>query len=277
MGQCLVTKLKSTVSDPDNKLVKLGEMDIVLVGRTLHSIGLQQGDKITAIEGRFTIGSYDAPGQEELTTYTFPTTDYYYIWPSTDKVTIRISNKYNLTRIQGNVELKTSDVIYSNINFIDVTGKVEGNFSDIIKGSSTIGFFGIISDYIHGDLSEVGSIVFADSIQRFELGYENSFAENNITGTLSSLPHTLERCNISLMGNITGSLTDLGWYRGGSLKLSATKVRATDAEITAFLNAVWDSGNGKTSGNMRLIVKKDDETMFNNLIVFTSSGWTIQQ
>ena len=276
MGQCLVTKLKSTVSDPDNKLVKLGEMDIVLVGRTLHSIGLQQGDKITAIEGRFTIGSYGAPGQEELTTYTFPTTDYYYIWPSTDKVTIRISNKYNLTRIQGNVELKTSDVIYSNINHIDVTGRVEGNLSDIIKGSSTIKFFSIISDYIHGDLSEVGSI--ADSIQEmFKLGYENSFAENNITGILSSLPHTLERCSIALMGNITGSLTDLGWYRGGSLTLSATKVRATDAEITAFLNAVWDSGNGKTSDSMRLIVKKDDETIFNNLIDFTSSGWTIRQ
>ena len=169
MGNCLVTKLKGSVTAD---LPKIGELKLHQIFTSVQGVTLGGTNLVIKTNGvgYFGVGSSAESVAQHLTEYTHSSGDKNY-WFSAGEYDIIIENKYNINSIilpapSSQFKMSTEDIQYSNIRFLQAAygalyGKTE-NLKNIKPVSlSVIGngsLVGTVDDFDFTNLTGVFSI-----------------------------------------------------------------------------------------------------------------------
>lgn len=263
MGTCLVTKLKSDISD--DTLERFGMFEFLATNTNRCFVGLGVGDHITS-DKSFNVGS--AGSASNVTEYTVQTAGTYSITPINantnfciSKYNISTFNSYTLSGAYNALEVKdVSQLIYVKNSFV-VKGIFHGTFNlSNIQHKDTITdikfeWTGTFSDYkVILDSSSSFPALTGFTIQGMNSQAVN--IENLIAPNLTSL-------NIPQLANVTGDL-----------KTWAENMHSLGRNSGyCFVNAATGSGAAGVKWNGQSLYNASGS--YNPYIVFSAGGVSI--
>lgn len=285
MENCLKTQLKATVSN--SNLEKLGEFKFGISGTNTF-----QGAATEVTELKI---SDDYPnvtfsnGQRTMNLGTGTTTV-----TTSAACDVILTNKYNLLRVNSNANAKFKCDIdklqYSPMTVLTMysgspsgaNGEITGHTSKIPTSIETVVLY---SDHILYDgfpsfpSLKLYDSVFSEPVDINEIADKCPVIETiggfrgNIKGNIETLPakatmKTLrfENRTAALHNEVTGNIASLGTWRAlETLNISDSKI---SGNISDFLDAMYNSGSGRTSGSITITV--------NNIVTNVSGAATTQ-
>jgi len=296
MENCLKTQLKATVSN--NNLEKLGEFKFGISGTNTF-----QGAATEVTELKI---SDDYPnvtfsnGQRTMNLVTSTTTI-----ATSAACDVILTNKYNLLRVDSSATAKFKCDIdklqYSPMTVLKMfSGNSSGTNGEITGHTSSIPtavqILGLYSDHMLYDglpsfpSLKVYDAVFSESVDINEIVNKCSVIETicgfhgNIKGNIETLPakatmKTLrfENRTAVLHNEVTGNIASLGTWRAlETLNISDSKI---SGNISDFLDAMYNSGSGRTSGSITItvnnIVTNVSGAAATQVYNFSAGGWTM--
>lgn len=237
MGNCLVTKLKGVVDNPDLEKIGTLRFELTVSESSKHTNYFHSDKKntckfsiISGPEGGTVMRVDPVNGDVNYGTEFFLDASYDVYYFSVPGVyVIEITNKYNITALKayGHIKIDTYDIKYCPLREINLIGSnATGSFSDLVSISDLIDLR-IESTPIAGDISDINKNQNFKSLIAFHNEYItgdlssisghqslSTFAtngSNNITGKLSDIVNIPKLSNFQIQGNVnvTGSLADL--------------------------------------------------------------------
>lgn len=304
MENCLVTKLKSAVSDPNNELLKVGELRFKILNADVYDTELYSSvaQTISLVNNN---GVFKRSSGNIGTTMSINNTTYGF-GVSVAAGEISVPNKYVLNCINGGHLFKTNinDLSFCS-NLTDVIGRISGNLEKIkdIEGLhiSTIDVPEDTEDELYGNIDVLTKCnILTLRYYSHVTGTLSAFANNTsftrlileftplITPNINYLANcsNISRIDISHVGNCSGSVNNLGkLVNMTSFRLNGTGVSGLEGSLEGMLEAMW--ANNRRSGTLN-IANFNSNIKFNNNnlgsyvatfnsdnIVVTSDGTTV--
>lgn len=281
---CLVTKLKGVASSPE--LRKVGELRFHCTA--VDSFGVQTSaaglvakiltDGVTFTNGIFsgqTEQTWNTPGDSGERTASVSAA-----------CEISFNNKYILRRLVDNTGTMKCDISEFEYTQSLVAFACRGinpeafSFGDIssFKHSTLLETLSILSPEVFGELSDLPIAPFTS----LTLGHATTDSEHsNVSGDISVIPSkSLLFTNLSLNNTkVSGDVTSLSSLR--SLTTFRIRNTAIRGSLNSFLDAMYNSGNGRTSGTLD-IYAQGSNVQYNGVAItekltatFSPSGWSV--
>ena len=278
MGNCLVTKLKSSISNPE--ILKLGEMRIHF-DKVSAPTDITQGFSISANkpinleiigDGYFTDKTLSENKGKTLTLVAETVTD---IWVSNNDLDVSILDKYSLTSISVNYKgssastagknkrLNIEDLKYSNAlsDLLLKNAQVSGDIS-ALEGHNSISKLNLSGTQVKGDIS---------SLKNNSVFYELNLSGTQISGDISALKNNtgiqyLSCTNTQISGDISALKNNTGMV---FLTLGNTQTNGDIGSLSTMTNLEYMYMiNTKVSGD---IGKLKTLTKLTSLLVFNKT------
>lgn len=295
MENCLKTQLKATVSN--GNLEKLGEFKFG-ISRTNTFQGAATEVTELKISDNYPNVTF-SNGQRTMNLGTGTTTV-----TTSAACDVILTNKYNLLRVDSNANVKFKCDIdklqYSPITVLKMysgsssgaNGEITGHTSSI---PTTVQILWLYSDKVLYDglptLPNVTDydLVISEAVDINEIVDKCPALTSiwaawaNIKGNIDTLPAKPSMTSFELIkrGNadheVTGNIASLGTWRAlNTLNISASKI---SGNISDFLDAMYNSGNGRTSGSISItvnsIVTNVSGAAATQVYNFSAGGWAM--
>lgn len=275
MENCLVTKLKAVVNN--DRLLKDGEMLFQFEAAGQMQVKNSSGCNLRIITSGVTFAD---SGEQTRAVGLFDNT-----FSVTGRCEIIMTNKRTQTRFweySGGVACNLSDFkLSANLERLyTVSGRTVGNLSDLSSLSELIGLR-VCSPLVVGTTNDIKSNALVELLLS-DQGSAGSVLHTSLTGAVSNL--VTNNPNLETVGldstDVTGSITDFGALRNtlANLYIRNTSINGS---ANALFDAMYNSGNGRTSGTLKLYaqgssVKYNGEDITAPMTVtFSASGWSI--
>lgn len=297
MENCLKTQLKATVSN--GNLEKLGEFKFGISGtNTFNGAATEVTElKISDDYPNVTFSN----GQRAMNLGTGTTTV-----ATSAACDVILTNKYNLLRVDSSATAKFKCDIdklkYSPMTVLKMySGNSHGGDGEITGHTNsiptTIQILALYSDKILYDelptLPNVTSLdlVISEAVDINEIINKCPSltriwgAWANIKGSIDTLPAKPSMTSFELIKRgsasheVTGNIASLGTWRAlETLNISASKI---SGNISDFLNAMYNSGSGRTSGSITItvnnIVTNVSGAAATQVYNFSAGGWAMAE
>lgn len=275
----LVKKLKGEVNN--STLLKVGEMQCVLSGAANFNAKTSSQCTLKILTPGVTFTNSEASGLQEQTITSAGSRNI----KTSGACVLSFSNKYDMEIIMQNgdfIQMNIDDLEYSTqMQQLLLRGLTVLSYGDIssIKGWSSAVNVTLLSPKIHGNISNIFS---STACVNLGFGHATNDAEHaNIDGDISVLASKIP--NVENLGlnntSVAGTLSSLASLR--SLESLGIKNTLVSGTLEDFLDGMYNSGNGRTSGTLAINAVGSRVTYNGSAInsaltaTFAAGGWSV--